>query len=260
MHGGYYSSGSKANMAGLAASFASRGYVAAAINYRLLDQLAPRPGAPVIISRMPDWLPDQLIAWNVSLEQYTNTIAAATEDEAMAIDWLAANAAAYDINPNWLAAGGYSAGAISSLALAAGAIDGVSHAELGAVFSIAGALFGNETGFDSSSPGVFLVHGEVDDVVPFSETPYLEAAMIGAGVPYATLYVPGADHVSPLLEAAMIANEELIFQFMIDQLNPVPEPSTLVLAGLGIGFGLLGLWRKRRTAAWLQQAIRLARP
>ena len=247
MHGGFYTGGTKtrANMVAFANLFVSRGYVAVSINYRLLFQLPPPPGAPLpSLGREPAWVDQFLIDQGVTIEQYLDTIAAATADEAMAVNWLFDNAATYNINPDWLAAGGYSAGAVSSLALAAGVVDGVSHAELGAIFSLAGALFGYETGFDSSSPGVFLVHGEDDQIVPFTETPFLEDAMTSAGVPFDTLYVAGANHVSPLLTFAIEAEEERILQFMADQLG-VPEPSALTLAALGL-VGLAAFVRRRR--------------
>jgi len=259
MHGGTFVTGSKTNatMVAYANAFASRGYVAVSINYRKLDLLPPAPGASlpyysITPERRPTWVDQFLIDQGVTEQQYLDTVAAAIGDEATAINWLAANAATYNINPNWLAAGGYSAGAVSSLALAAGGVvDGVSNAPLGAIFSLAGALFGYESAFDSNSPGVFLIHGEDDVTVPFTETPYLEAALTNAGVPYDTLYVPNADHTSQLLFDAITAEQDRIFQFMADQLGlPVPEPSSLVLAV----FGLVGV----TTFAWRRRARRAA--
>lgn len=250
MHGGGFATGSKTdfNMVAFANAFAARGYVAVSINYRMIADLAPPPGAHLdsYEERLPAWVPDVLAAYDIDIDQYMDVIAAAVEDQATAVNWLVANAGSYNIDPDKLAAGGYSAGAISSLSLGAGIVDGVSSADLKAVFSLAGGLFGWESAIDSSMPGVFIVHGDVDDVVPFSEVSYLQSALDNAGVPYQSLIVPGADHVSPLIGVAIEANQEAIYQFMADQLQLVPEPSTSVLAAIGVASLAIVGWRRSR--------------
>ena len=253
MHGGYYVGGSKndSDMVALAQEFATRGWVTASINYRMLGNLPPSPGATLAphLDRLPSWLPGQLTAWNATLPQYMDTIAAATYDEATAVNWLVSNAATYNIDPELLAAGGYSAGAVSSLALGAGVVDGVPDTGIKAVFSLAGALFGWESAIDSNMPGVFILHGTEDTTVPYSEVPYLQAALSGAGVPYDSLIVPGADHTSPQLGSEFFANEQQFFQFMADQILAVPEPSSQMLASLAIisviGYGVTRRCRTR---------------
>jgi acetyl esterase/lipase len=251
MHGGGFMSGSKtdSNMVAFANAFASRGYVAASINYRLLAQLPPPPGSPLVpnLARIPAWVPIELAIAGYSMDEYQDTIAAAVEDEAMAVNWLVANAATYNIDSNQLAAGGYSAGAIGSLGLGAGIVDGVTSPDLKAVFSLAGGLFGSESVIDSSMPAVYFVHGDLDTVVPFSELAYMQTALGNAGVPYESLIVPGADHVSPLLGIAIEANQEAIYQFMVDHLQLVPEPSTSALAAIGVAAWAAAGWRRSRS-------------
>jgi len=246
MHGGYYVEGNKQDMSVLADGFAQRGYVAVAINYRKLGLLPPPPGQSLelIPERYPAWFPGQLVQWGVTAEQYIDTIAAATGDLAMAVNWLAANSAAYNVDPSKIVAGGYSAGAISSLLLGANAVDGAS-ADIAAVVSMAGGLFGWESFISPGDPAVFVVHGTADTVVPFSEVAFLESAYATAGVPFASHIITGVDH--GLLDSDLLDHQPF-FEFLNQQLN-VPEPSSLALASLGVGIGVLSLRGKRRVAA-----------
>ena len=224
MHGGYYTSGDKRVDSGpvagtYAKKFAERGYVAVSINYRLLfeDNKPSSLGAPLVLppERHPAWMADQLISWGVTEQEYFNEIAAATEDLAMAVNWLRAHADTYGIDSNRIAAGGYSAGAVSSLMLGANAVDGA-HAEIGAVFSIAGGLFGMEPPIDSADPGVFVLHGTADTVVPYSEIGYLETALDAAGLDFDSHIVAGGTHASIPWD---LLDDPVLYKFMIDQLN-----------------------------------------
>ena len=230
MHGGYYTEGDKREDSGpvagtYAKKFAERGYVAVSINYRLLleDNKPSSLGAPLVLppERHPAWMAAQLITWGVTEQEYFNEIAAATEDLAMAVNWLRAHADTYGIDPNRIAAGGYSAGAVSSLMLGANAVDGA-HAEIGAVFSIAGGMFGLEPPIDSADPGVFVLHGTADTVVPYTEIGYLETALDAAGLAFGSHIVEGGTHASmpwDLADNPNIPDNSFFYQFMIDQLN-----------------------------------------
>ena len=251
MHGGFFINGDSSGMTVAPTEFAKRGYTAVSINYRLLADLAPPPGAPItpVVERYPSYLEGMLTGRGYTFDQYLDTIAAAIEDQATAVNGLAATAATYSVNPDWIAAGGYSAGAVSSLALGAGALDGVS-ADVGAVFSIAGGLFGQEAFFvDAGDPGVFLLHGDQDTTVPFDpEYPTMVAALTAAGVPFESLVVAGEDHSITPLYNALFADPDPLFEFMANQMGvPIPEPSSVVLAALGIaGWMLLAVRRTRR--------------
>jgi sulfatase modifying factor 1 len=135
--------------------------------------------------------------------------------------------------------------------LGAGAIDGAS-ADVAAVLSIAGGMFGHEIAIDSGDPGIFVVHSTSDDVVPYTEVGFLEDAVDAAGIPYDSLIFSGVDHshmITPLF-----SDPETMFLFMGSELGlPVPEPSTLLLAGSGL-LGLLLAVRLRR----LHQSLRPA--
>jgi acetyl esterase/lipase len=235
MHGGYFTGGDKSAEQSLAMEFATRGYVVVSINYRLLlaDALPNPPGAPLTLapSRYPSWLPGALSSWGVTAQQYANEIGAAVADQAMAFNWLAGNAGTYGVDSKRIAVGGFSAGAVSSLLLGADAVDGVS-ADVGAVFSIAGGMFGLETFVDGGDPGVFILHGTADTVIPYTEVGFLETALTDAGVPFAHEIVPGGGHSDSLSSFGGDLNP--LFEFMIGQLDAhaVPEPSTFVLGAL----------------------------
>jgi acetyl esterase/lipase/formylglycine-generating enzyme required for sulfatase activity len=245
MHGGSFVDGNKSNMATTAFNFASRGYVAVSINYRKLDLLPPPPGASPAIypERNPDWLPGALAFWGVTQQQYADTIAAAVGDQAMAANWLAANSPTYNIDPSKIAIGGYSAGAVSSLMLGAGAIDGAS-ADVAVVLSIAGGMFGHEIAIDTADPGIFVVHSTADTTVPFTEVGFLETAVAAAGVPYDSLIFEGVSHTQMI--TPLFNNPDPMFVFMAGELGLlVPEPPSLALAACGIGLLVAARWGQR---------------
>lgn len=248
MHGGSFVSGHKGHMAAYANAFAERGYVAVSINYRLLlqDNLPDPPGDPITIdpSRYTDSFEAQLLVWGVTVEEYCAEIAAAVADEAMAVNWVVDNADTFGIDSQKIAAGGYSAGAVSSLLLGVDAVDGA-QADVGAVFSRAGGLFGLETHVDPSDPGVYILHGDQDTTVPYAEAGFLVDALSSAGVPFVLDVDEGAGH-GPNLE-----DPSLLFNFMFEQLDLqtiVPEPSSLVIfATLGC-LALIAAARRKRSA------------
>jgi len=223
MHGGGFTEGDKLldttpiAAKGYAIEFAKRGYLAVSINYRLLDELPAPPGIPLtpVPARFPDWLPAWLISQGVSEQQYFDEIAAAVADQAMAVNWLQTNAATYGIDPDRIAIGGSSAGAVSSLLLGSGAVDGAP-ANVGAVFSIAGGLIGMEPAVDSNDPAVFALHGTADATIPYSEIGYLETAINAAGLPLGMRIVEGGTHTS--VQFALIDNPHF-YEFMINQLD-----------------------------------------
>lgn len=246
MHGGFFVDGGRddSTLSEVARELAKRGFVAVSIDYRKLYDFAPPPVAVPIPdnSRLPDWLPHRLNTWGVTQEQYFNTIAAAVEDQATAVNWLADNAETYGVNPEWIVVGGFSAGAVSSLLLGAGVVDGVS-ADVGAVFSMAGGMFGLESFYDSTDPSVFLLHGTQDGTVPYSEIPFIQNALSGAGISYESMIVDGVGHSSLELALALQLNPDPFVDFMNTHL--VPEPSTWALAVAGIG-GFIPLMLRRR--------------
>lgn len=249
MGGGYFLDNSTREPE-IAREFASRGYVVLDIEYRTAIELPPPPGTPFSapVERSPAWLLptlESLAPFGVTLQSYQDTIGAATDDAADAVDWLVDRADIYHINPNWIAAGGFSAGAVIGLMLGADAIDGVDPSvRVNAVFSLQGAMFSLESKIDPGDAAVYIQHGTLDDVVPYSEVPLLIDALQAAGVPYETYIVPGAGHSGASARHWLAQDQERFFTFMADQLT-VPEPSTYALMAMSLG--ALAFARSRRT-------------
>jgi len=111
IHGGGFKTGSKAAASRWLDEWASRGYVAIGINYRL-DQdnycQAIQDGQPVP--------PGEDV-------QCYNAIVAAQHDAQAAVRWVRANAASLDVDPDAVVAMGSSAGAVTSVNLAYNADD-----------------------------------------------------------------------------------------------------------------------------------------
>ena len=242
MHGGFFTGGGRGSLGSVANEFARRGYIAATIDYRLLYQRPNAPGTLPDVNglRLPVWLDDFLLRERATLNEYLSEIAAAVSDQGMAVDWMRANAATYNADPNQVIVGGYSAGAVSSLLLGYNAIDGVADRDLTAVVPFAGAMWGLEQSIQPGDPAAFIVHGTADTTVPFSEYPFLQQALDGAGIPSQAHIINGAGH-----DLDPIDSYSLMFPFLASQITLVPEPSSfMVVACAG---GLLAL-RRRRSA------------
>jgi len=238
MHGGFFTGGDKSSMSVAAREFARRGYVATSINYRLLSEFPDPPGdfPELFPSRYPAWLLPQLSDAGVTIEQYVSTIAAAVADQGMAVNWFADNADTYGVDPTKIVVGGYSAGATSSLLLGFDAIDGVD-ADVAAIVSFAGAMFGYEGAIDSNGPPTYIVHGTADTIVPFTEYGFLQSALDDAGVTSEAIILNGVGHGLSFSDA----NASQMFSFLKAAL--VPEPSAFLLTC--IGCGIVGIRRRR---------------
>ena len=144
MHGGYFIFGDKRDMANYAKKFARRGYVSISLQYRL------RPG--------------------ISTGDLAGIAAAgydAYEDATAGISWLEEHANEYRIDPLNIAAGGYSAGAVTALNLAYLPGNGRQRGSvIDAAVSIAGLSFGKP---NAGEPPSIVFHGTADTTVPYSK-------------------------------------------------------------------------------------------
>jgi len=152
VHGGGFYKGDKAepNAVEIATRFAKRGYVTASINYRLREGEYFEPGDP----ELPQVIQD------------------AQHDAQAAVRWLRANAATYRVDPDHIAIGGTSAGAITALFVNYNASDPGESGNPGypsdtsAVIDVSGAV--DTSLMETGEPPAMVVHGVLDTRVPYS--------------------------------------------------------------------------------------------
>jgi acetyl esterase/lipase len=154
IHGGGHTSGNKSDMSGLATAFASRGYVATSIQYRLLGDLPP-PAPFTVEGKDPLW---------------TNALYASFVDAVMGVNWLRDSAGDLNVDPDRIIIGGGSAGAITSLFVgmannnSGSLVPGV---EVAGILDVAGGMGGFESLVDSEDPVTYIVHGKRDGVARY---------------------------------------------------------------------------------------------
>lgn len=175
IHGGGLTRGSKAaaNIVELCRELASRGYVCAAINYRLRRMtggvLQPSP---------------------------TRALQDAVDDAALAVAWITTQAPAWRIDPRRIAVGGSSAGATIALRLAYGPTPSAGTIE--AVLTWSGSLYASADLIDSSDPPLFIVHGTADTLVGVEEARSLARRARTISLPHAVYICEGIGHNMPL--------------------------------------------------------------
>jgi acetyl esterase/lipase len=233
IHGGAFSAGDKSDMSGLATEFASRGYVATSIQYRLFgDFVSHPPPAPYTLEGISPLL--------------TAAIHAAFVDAVKGVNWLRDSANDLNVDTDRIIIGGFSAGATTSLVV------GMAHnnseslfpgVEVAGILDMSGGL--RSIGLvGPADPATYIVHGRQDGA--YVQATGLASALTAAGVPVGFPLIDGFHEFEPLLNTDL-GNGHLViddmFGFFHDQLV-IPEPSsTTLLAAVAIG-GLM-LYRRR---------------
>ena len=193
VHGGGFTEGNKdGNMeTTLGEAFARKGYVSASINYRLRAD------------RDSDW---------------DGTLGDAVTDAHTALQWLIDHSTEYGIDPGHIALCGYSAGAITVTGLAYN--NGINLPETtgGSVFAVvnmAGGSYGLGD-ISPSAPPCLILHGSVDDTVPFMGAAQCSEALTAAGVEN-TFYV--MDGISHDLYNHVLEIEDVVTIFLYEKLT-----------------------------------------
>ncbi len=177
IHGGGFTGGSKTqdSIVQLCQAYARRGYVVVSIDYRLTGDsptLEPGPTA----GQTPR----------------ARAINAAAQDGAKAVRWLRTNAASLSLDPNRIAIGGGSAGAIAALFTAYQEADTLGlDANVSVILDLWGGMNGAESLVDADDPPVFIVHGTEDPTVPVMQSENLVSRLDLIGLNY--LYFPIED-------------------------------------------------------------------
>lgn len=183
VHGGGFTTGSKTagNVVDLATASAKRGYVAVSIDYRLLSSTGcggnPTPTGSCIEAAI-----------------------AAQHDAQAAVRWLRANAGTYRVDPDRIAMGGTSAGAVTSLLAAYRSDDpGTSgnpgySSTVGAAVSISGGL-PDTSAIGAGDAPALLFHGTADTTVPYQWAVDVTQAAQATGLVAILETLLGAGHV-----------------------------------------------------------------
>lgn len=181
VHGGGFTGGNREGMSWLSSAFASRGYLAVSITYRLKWQNPPAD--PNYVFYYPD---------------IAKAVHASAVDAKRAIRWLRANADSLGINTDRIFIGGTSAGGFISLH--AGITDDEDYftdlpgqtplainnpnetAEVHGILNFCGGAM--LSGFDPNDPPVFMAHTVGDSTVPVVLPDLVEDELIANDIPY----------------------------------------------------------------------------
>lgn len=174
VHGGGFTGGAKGGYTGeLARHLADHGYAAFDIDYRLMGDLGP--GATL-----------------------AQAMEAAREDLARAVEHVVARSRDYAVDPDRIAVGGGSAGAITALLATYGRDRSPRRPQ--AVVALWGGMYGQESALRRGDPPALLVHGTADTTVPFAQSESIAAAARKAGVDVVLLSIPHGGHTLPLAQ------------------------------------------------------------
>ena len=192
IHGGGFSGGSKQQEAlvAMANYYAARGFVVFSIDYRLKGDKGTIP---------QEWIDATTNVDPAELDQLY-AMYPAHRDAKAALRWIIANADNYHINTDYITVGGGSAGAITSIGLAASELgdyrdeinltgdNTLSTTHLSQTYEVKTILdfwgsnvsieileliYGHQR-FDSDDPALFIAHGTEDTTVPFSSAEELK--------------------------------------------------------------------------------------
>ena len=165
IHGGSFINGDKIDLDYLAHIYATHGYTAVSISYRLIGNSPPITAGPAQVA---------------NFGAITNAVNVAVQDAETAIGWMRDNAATYHIDPDRIAIGGFSAGAITSL-MEAYNIPPARYAPT-AVLDFSGGMYGSEGTIQAGAPPAFVLHGTADSTVPYVQATNLVNRLNAVGV------------------------------------------------------------------------------
>ncbi|HLD53449.1 MAG TPA: alpha/beta hydrolase [Sediminibacterium sp.] len=243
IHGGGFSGGDKTdvNIVNLANYFASRGWVAFSINYRLLSNKGTVP---------TEWI--QYAQNSVATADQGQFLAMypAHRDAKAALRWLIANANQYNIDTNYITVGGGSAGAIIATTLGiTNTIDFTNEISMtndptlvktnlnsnnysiktildfwgsGVAVTANNNIYGYNR-FDFTDPPIMIAHGTNDQTVLYSEAILLKNIYTSTGASYKLYTLENRGHGPWDATINGKKLEELSFDFIVEKQKIVVE-------------------------------------
>jgi predicted esterase len=235
LHGGGFAVGID-SMYGLAntdaRAYANRGYVGFSVEYRTDTTLVgsgPRP--PSLCQWVQDNENPNDPVWVQRYEQCRRNILAAQHDAQAAVRWLRSHAAQYRIDPDRIAVGGFSAGAVTAANLAyrgddvgtvsyfAGDDRSVAESRVQAGFGASGCEYEPATIGAGDAPTSWI-HSELDGAVPYAcIAQTVTAARATGGVAELTSYCDAGGHAAALYEANLAATDAQWTTFLARELR-----------------------------------------
>ena len=177
LHGGAWKSGNRRMphyMPDLCRELASRGWICASIEYRLLGDDPPGSEESAL----------------------DRAILAAVEDAGKAVEWLTADGGRHGVDPRRIAVGGASAGAGTALFLAYG--ERGRGLPIRAALDFWGGMMSKTEWMKRGGPPILILHGTGDEITDFSVAETLAARARKVGVPHELVRVQGGRHNLPL--------------------------------------------------------------
>ncbi|MBX3423405.1 MAG: PEP-CTERM sorting domain-containing protein [Pirellulaceae bacterium] len=224
--------------------FAQRGYTVVITDYRQGAPAADHSNATVgntIFGTQP--YAGLTVPFLYSIFPGLKAVRAGIEDFAVAIDWTRTNAAMLGIDPDRIAAGGGSAGAINLLMLQYNNNPINSRYAAQAVISLVGSTYGNYNKIQAGGPPVFLLNNTADLVVPWE--PQMLNRFLAVGIDTEMWYQPTDatyHNVEWDLDLGGLNLRERLRDFLARTVATpymVPEPSSFALllcAMTGLGY------------------------
>ncbi|NEN88292.1 MAG: alpha/beta hydrolase fold domain-containing protein [Okeania sp. SIO3H1] len=225
--------------------FAMQGYVCFAIDYRLIPE-NPVPSGDgyteddIDMTKVGLTLPGvNKIRASMDLEPLdiddpkdlklmTDGVLSAAEDLRTALRHIRKSARIYNIDPDSIVLGGFSAGAITSLNVAHGM-----HEPVAGLFMLSGSILGLDilkmVSPASASPPILMLQSQMDLEPSIISTPMLMERYQEVGVPYAFAWVPASGHyytsgASSLAgDGSRLSIEQRIVQFIEEVVGESPS-------------------------------------
>lgn len=200
VHGGGWSSGSRTDFAGLCATIARLGYVAATMDYRMFDQGATYADMLADIdlalatyrdtARTDGWPINEVALMGASAGAHLSLMYAYTRTPILPIGFVVGMSSPTDfLDPVFLE--NATADQFSQLSKLLGVTVTRDTVERRSAALQAASPAFRVTG---GSPPTILAHGAHDSVVPYSNALLLTAKLASVGIPYELLTYPNSDH------------------------------------------------------------------
>lgn len=257
IHGGGFQGGTKIKpeIVNMANHFASRGWVFASIDYRTVEELGTIAGMTQeeVLTFHQGIAPEEWINFSLqnamSPDEVQTSIAtyAAQRDAKAALRWLVANSDTYKTNNDFIAVGGASAGAITTIALGisdqddfrdelSGADDPtLSSTNLNESYDVNSmvyfwgadvklelyeSIYGVNL-YDTDDPELFMAHGTMDinPSTPFSEATDLKEIYDSLGIYNELVPLEGAGHGAWNAQVNGMSLNEMTFDFLVERQN-----------------------------------------